>query len=134
MNRPGKVMLLGLAVGWLVVAPAGAQAPLQKKSRDLITREEILESAQKNGDLYQIVRSLRPHFLAPPRGVRTVTGTIAPVALYVDDLKRTGVEDLRMIKPETVWEIHYLDPTKAEEEYGITHNGGAILVTLRKGG
>lgn len=108
-------------------------AAAQKRQRDVITREEILNSAHRNLDLYQVVRSLRPHFLAPPRGVRTL-GNAPPAAavVYIDRNRAGGIEQLRLLSPAGVEEVRYLDPSRAENQFGITHSGGAILVTLVK--
>jgi len=126
--RSGVALLPLLALGTLCL-PEGLQA--QKKQRDVITREEILSSAQVNQDLFLAIRSLRPHFLAPPRGVRTMgAAPPAPTVLYVDGSKQGDFSTLRMISAKDVEEVRYLDPSRAEEEYGIGHSGGAILVKL----
>lgn len=118
--------LLGLAIS---VFPGAIQA--QKKQRDVISREEILSSAQVEQDLFLVIRSLRPHFLAPPRGVRSMgAAPPAPTVLYVDGNKQGDFSTLRMISARDVEEVRYLDPSKAEEEYGIGHSGGAVLVKL----
>jgi hypothetical protein len=125
---------------WLagMIAVMGGVAPLsaQTSKRDVLTREEILAPAQKDRDLLLIVRSLRPHFLSAPRGVRSMAnGPPAPVQLYVNDTQRPSLDDLRNIRPEEVEEIRYLDPNRAQDQYGISHSGGALLVKLRgKGG
>jgi hypothetical protein len=99
--------------------------------RDLITRAEIEKSAKVNDDIYQLVRSMRPHFLAPPRGVRSFgAGATREVVLYINGNKQAELAVMRTIKARDVEEVRYLDPTRAEEAYGITHNGGALLVTL----
>jgi len=104
----------------------------QTQKRDVITRAEIMAPAQEGRDLIQIIRSLRPHFFSGPRGVRSmVNGPPAPVQLYVNDSHRSGLDELKNIKPEEVEEIRYLEPSRAQDLYGITHSGGAILVTLR---
>ena len=117
-----------LALGTALV-PGSVQA--QKKQRDVITRQEILTSAQAEQDLFLAIRSLRPHFLAPPRGVRSMgAAPPAPTVLYVDGNKQGDFATLRMISARDVEEVRYMDPAKAEEEYGIGHSGGAILVKL----
>ncbi len=124
---------LGLPGILVIAAGFGSDAAAQSRKRDVITREEILEVAMRHEDLLQVIRALRPHFLAPPRGSRSMmNGPPAPVQLYVDDTRRSGLDELRMIKPATVEEVRYLEPSKAQDQYGITHNGGAILVTLRR--
>jgi len=121
-----------LAAGWLLLAPAEALA--QKKRRDVITREEILQSSHKELDLHRAVRSLRPHFLAPPRGQRTLgAAPPAPVALYIDNARSGDLNSLKDVAALAVQEVRYLEPSKAQERFGMTHSGGAILVTLFKG-
>ncbi len=122
-----------LLVAWAVVAVAPSSSLAQKKSRDLITREEILKSYQANLDVFAVIRALRPHFLAAPRGVRSLGGGgTAALAVYVDRIRQTGVDQLRQMMAASVEEIRYLDPTRSESEYGITANGGAIVVKRYK--
>ena len=118
----------GLVASVVLTAPIAAQT----RQRDVLTKEEIQAPAQKDRDLLQIIRSLRPHFLSAPRGVRSmVNGGPAAVQLYVDDSHRPSLDELKMIKPENVEEVRYLEPNRAQDQYGITHSGGAILVKLR---
>jgi hypothetical protein len=120
----------------VVAAVSAALAPsaqAQKRNRDVISRQEILGSAHQDRDLYEAVRSLRPHFLAGPRGVRTLGGAPpAPTVLYVNGNKMGGLEGLRTIRAIDAEEIRYLEPGRAENEFGIGHSGGAILVKLAK--
>ena len=128
-----------LAVAVLALVTAGfglvpAQASAQKRERDKITREEILNSSQKERDLLVVIRGLRPHFVAPPRGVRSMGGGRAgPTVLYVNGNKMGDLSMLRQILATDVFEVRYMDPSKAENEFGIGHSGGAVLVTLVKG-
>jgi hypothetical protein len=119
-----------LIAGATLLAPPELSA--QKKKRDLITQEELQNSGQRDQDAYSAIRSLRPHFMAPPRGVRTMGGsTAAALVVYVDGMK-TDLQSLRTTPASEVVEVRYLEPAKAEEEYGITHSGGAILVKTSK--
>lgn len=115
----------------LWIAPAEAQDKKPKRQRDVITREEIMESAQSSKDAFEAVRSIRPHFLAPPRGVRSL-GSTRPAAtvVYVDGTRMGEIDVLRSILAVHVAEVRYLEPAKAQDEFGITHSGGAILVKL----
>lgn len=109
-------------------------AEAQKRQRDRITREEIMASALQERDLFQVIRSLRPHFLEPPKGRRSLGGNAnnAPVALYVDDKKDLGIESLRTMDPKLVDEVRYLEPSASTSRFGPMVNGGAILVKLYK--
>jgi hypothetical protein len=132
MTIRSGLLALSLAAGWLLLSPADGLA--QKKQRDVITREEILGSGQRDMDLHRAVRSLRPHFLAAPRGQRTMgAAPPAPVALYIDEARSGDVNGLKDVAAVDVQEVRYLEPARAQERYGISHSGGAILVTLFKG-
>ena len=121
-----------LAGGLLGLASSPASA--QKKDRDLITREDIEASAQKDQDIYAVIRSLRPHFLAAPRGVRTLGNSVSRMGLYVDGVHETDMGALKNILASTVLEVRYLDPTRSESEFGSAANGGAVVVKRLKEG
>ncbi len=127
------LVAVGAAVGLLAFLPRESAA--QKRQRDRITREEIMESAQKDADLFLLIRSTRPKFLEPPPGVRTLGGSmgLAPVQVYVDGKRDSGLDALKTILASTVQEIRYLDPTRSEGEFGPSANGGAIVIKLYKG-
>jgi hypothetical protein len=133
--RSGLTAVMLLA-GLMLVAPNDAfaqatQAAAPKKSRDMITLAEIEHSGQKDADLLAAIRSLRPHFLEGPRGVRTMgSGMIYPLVVIVDGRKVTGLDDLVTIQAKDVKEVRYLDPNRSQNEYGTTANGGAIVVKL----
>lgn len=138
-----------LKAGVLVMAAAVALVPAaqaQKKDRNLITREEIITSAQKDSDLYQAIRSLRSHFLNKPRGQRTMdverggptgmqVGSSKPLEpiVYLNGNKLGELNLLKNILASDVFEVRYLDPARAQDEFGADAAGGAVVVTLVKG-
>ncbi|HJU72186.1 MAG TPA: hypothetical protein VJ717_00460 [Gemmatimonadaceae bacterium] len=127
-----STMLVVVAAALVATAPAEAQ----KRQRDRISREEILESAHRTYDLYQVVRSLRPRFLEPPPGVRSFGNSSAastPVAVYVDGKRDIGIEALKLIDPQRVEEVRYFDPERANAEFGQIAANGAIVVKLARG-
>lgn len=126
-------IVLALLVFIISFVPASASA--QKRQRDRITREEIEASPHKNLDAFQLIRNMRPHFLEPPKGVRSFGGSntaFTPIALYVDGRRDSGLDALRTMDPLTFEEIRYLDPTRAENEFGTNAANGAVVVKLRK--
>lgn len=124
--------LVALAVLAFAALPGNADA--QKRQRDRITREEIMSSAYKDQDLYQVIRTIRPQFLEPPKGVRTLGNSfIYPVVVYVDGKKDTGLDALRLMTASEVDEVRYLEPSRSESEFGPSANGGAIIVKRYKG-
>ena len=124
--RFGLTFALAAVTLCTVSTDAAAQ---KKKQRDVITQEEIKDGGQLDRDLGSAIRSLRPHFLAPPRGVRTMgAGMIYPLVLYVDGIRQPGIDALVSILAKDVREVRYLEPSQSSNAYGITANGGAIVV------
>lgn len=124
----------GICSGLLVLgcATGGARTSTgSARLRDVLTRAEIEQSAQREVDLYQAIRSLRPHFLAPAPGVGRTSNDVA-LAVYVDRLRQNGVIALRSITAWRVEEVRYLDPTASQNELGPSASSGAIVVTMRK--
>lgn len=125
--RYGSALLV--AAGILMLTPGISDA--QNHRRDRITREEIMNSAHKELDLFQVIRALRPRFLEGNPGVRSFGNSSAgstPIAVYVDGRRDTGLDALKNIEPLKVEEVRYLDPDRAAAEYGPSAAGGAILV------
>jgi hypothetical protein len=111
------------------MGPSNSPAP--QRQRDLLTRDEILSSTAQQGDLLQAIHSLRPNFLAVPRGVYSPSSpTAAPIVVYVNHIRQSGLESLRSISASKVAEVRYLEPTAALNEFGPTAGGGALVVTL----
>ena len=125
---------LSLAIGWgVMVAPVEAQ----RRDRDLITQEEIL-AAKTFTNSYEMVRSLRPQFLRPASGPRSLGGATQGAAqvttpiVYVDEVKFGDLEVLKNIRTEDVKEIRYLRSGEAQARWGLGHEAGAIMVALIK--
>ena len=130
------MLLLRSSVTTLLLAAApialtAGTADAQKRQRNVITREEIMASAHKEQDIYQVIRSLRPHFLQLPAGTRTL-GNSRPneLTIAVDGKRETDVNALRTIIAKAVEEVRYLDPVQSENEFGPRSKGGAVLVKL----
>lgn len=131
MTQFGRALIAAIVIAGIVGVPDRAEA--QKRDRDRITRQEIESSSHRALDLYQVVRSLRPHFLEV-RGVRAA-GSVAsstPIALYVDGKRDVGVEGLRAIAPGNVEEVRYFSPTAATNEFGPLGANGAVIVKLKR--
>lgn len=146
-NSSRALLAIALAAVAGPIAPASLEA--QKRDRDVITRDELEAAAQKSGDLHRAIRSLRPHMLAGSRGVRSMgieagppdesgrptaraTGRAIPPVVYIDGTKAGDPSMLESILTVNVHEVRFYNPNKALTEYGVGHEGGAILVTLLK--
>jgi hypothetical protein len=129
-----SLSLLVLVSAWSTLAPGSAEGQkAPKRERDLIAREELVQASEKFADLYQAIRSLRPHFLASNRGERTLgnSGSAGAVpVVYVDGRQSGGPDFLKGISAKDVAEVRYLSPNKAGMDYGLGHEGGAIVVKM----
>jgi hypothetical protein len=109
--------------------PAKPSAP--QSQRDILTREEILSSTANQGDLLDAIHSLRPTFLARPRNAYNgASSASAPLVVYVDRIRQSGVESLRSIAAGKVAEVRYLDPTASQNQFGPTASGGSLHVRM----
>jgi hypothetical protein len=107
------------------------KAPPPQSQRDILTREEILSSTANQGDLLEAIHSLRPTFLARPRNaVSKSSSAAAPLAVYVDRIRQSGVEALRSIAAGKVAEVRYLDPTASLNQFGPTASGGSLHIKM----
>lgn len=139
MKRAVVVTLLALAAGGLSgiaeaqdtsskKAPEAPKPP--RRSRNLITREEIEEAGKGALNAEDLIRRLRPNFLRVPGG-QTPGGTAGGPRVYVDNTPLGGTEVLRGIQVDFIGEIAYLDPSEATNRYGTGHQSGAILISSR---
>lgn len=136
ISKP-TLYLLSLVAVWSTFVPStaeGQKAP--KRERNLIAREELVQASDKFADVHQAVRRLRPHFLTVNnRGSRTLgnsgssNGDALPV-VYVDGRKSGEPDFLKGISTKAVAEVRYLSPNEAGMEYGLGHEGGAIVVKM----
>lgn len=132
-------MRLGLAllIAGAVITATPADAFAQKKSRDLITAEEIEKSGQKDLDALSAIKALRPHFLEMPRGQRSMGNSYYYPITVVIDGRRGDADALTQLRAIDIKEVRYLDANKSQNEYGTNANSGAIVVrtvsALKKG-
>ncbi len=105
------------------VACASGSGERTSGSRDVITQEEL--DASTVNMVYDVIQQLRPQFL------RTRPGSGTAI-VYVDGVRRGGLEELRRIDKTTIREVRYVDGQEATMLYGTGHGGGAILLQSRR--
>jgi hypothetical protein len=124
--------LIGLLLAASACGPSqSSEEPVPRAQRDVLTHEEIVNSPQDLSSLYSAIQALRPNFLASPMGIRPSTANKS-VTIYVNGAIQTGLETLQAIPADHVEEVRYLEPMKAQSEFGPVASGGAVLVRLRK--
>jgi hypothetical protein len=103
----------------LIVAACATAGEGQRFQRNLITYEEI------EGRVYDtardVVDTLRPSWIR----------NRARIAIYVGEQRMGDTAYLEQIQGQRVHSLEYLEPTDAGRRFGIGHEAGAIIVTLR---
>ncbi len=104
---------------------------------DQITREQIEEN-QNFSTAGDLIRQLRPRWLrsgrAPVGGPGSPTpGQAAEPVVFIDGVRFGELASLRNISLTNVDSMQYLDSRDATTLYGTGFQGGAILITMRRG-
>lgn len=128
----GRIFVLATLLAAVSAPDAEAQ---KRKQKDLITQVEIDSSAFSDQDAFALIKGLRPHFFERPKGVRTFgNSNSAGLLLVIDNVRQTDIGMLKGLRARDVKEARYLDPHESQDEYGVMHNGGAIIVKTRRTG
>ncbi len=133
----------------LIVAFVGLPtlAHAQKKNRgdrNKITQEELVQSAGLSSTAFELIRTLRPYWLEPPRGRVSspngdgfrdggsdLNGTAIEVVVYINGDRQPSVEQLKTLRVVSILEMRYLDQQRALQMRGPGHELGVIEVTLQ---
>lgn len=118
----------GILVLALLAACASGGAGNQRIDRNLLTREQILETHRQNA--YEVVENLRSNWLRT-RGPTSLTQEDAVVQVYLDDNRLGGVETLRAINTTLIQYIRWYDGIAATGRWGLDHGAGVIYVSTR---
>ncbi|HEX6924226.1 MAG TPA: hypothetical protein VF167_02265 [Longimicrobiaceae bacterium] len=118
----------GILVLVLLTACASGGAGGQRIDRNLLTREQILETNRQNA--YEVVENLRSNWLRT-RGPTSLTQEDAVVQVYLDDNRLGGVETLRTINTTLIQYIRWYDGIAATGRWGLDHGAGVIYVSTR---
>lgn len=137
-HLPFSLVALALAVacGGQQQQPGAVQTSSQSASRnpDVITRAELLQSAQRSKDLFEAVRSLRPNFINPltSRTQGAQTRALPRPVVYIDGAMSGELDVMKGILVDNVEEVRFKSPTEASVEFGNNAPGGAIMVKMYK--
>lgn len=118
--------LVLLAAGCRTAGPRQRYSGSSRGVGDRLTASEIASTGAQTA--FDAIVRLRPRYLQP-RGFTSIQPLqSAPVTVYLDGARFTGVEVLRTIRAGDVVEIEHLSATEATTRYGLGHLGGVLLV------
>ena len=130
ISRLGVLLLPAMLITTSCATSTQSASQGRSGGRNLITAEELAAAAERN--VFDAVQRLRPNWLRP-RGTETALGSV-PVVVYVDGMRRGGVDALSSLRLDEVTELRFLDGPDATLRYGTNVGGGVIEVITRRGG
>jgi outer membrane cobalamin receptor len=132
----GRELIVGLAALAVAACAAASQGNQTGGRRsNVITADEIASISAVNA--YEVVQRLRAQWLIS----RGIAGTRDPalegapsagIVVYLDGVRRGGVESLREIPSEQIRELRWIDAKDATTRYGTGHIAGVIEVYTRR--
>ena len=131
MQRLKRATLLGvvLAAGVLAACSSATSSSAGNTRVDLLTREQIMSVSGVN-NLYEVVKRLRPRWLEPRGGDRSLA-LPTEIVVYQDQAYLGDVEVLGQLSPEMAYQLRWLDgPTASATLPGLgsRHVAGAIVL------
>lgn len=132
-KRSESVSLVRVCGVWLLtlfLAAGCAHSVAQSDSGELPRRSDVITRADIErtdaATVLDAVRLIRRHWISPAR----IRGQ-APIRVYVDNVLRGGLQELRFIQSNHIAVIRYFNARDATTRWGTDHSGGVILVELQ---
>jgi len=133
LTRYAVAMGFGLV---LVGSPACARPQVTTESRpastgrsragtrsDVLGVDELRRASGRNA--LEIIQQLRPLYLRSRGPLHTPT-------VFVDLMRRGGVDELRAIPASSIAEVRYLDGRDATQRFGSGYSGGIIHISTTR--
>jgi hypothetical protein len=132
LRRVFALATIAMALPAALAAQDSANAPEKKRlSRDpQIIRQNEIEAEVDARNALELIQRLRPFWIRN-RGQSSVNlGTADPV-VYVNNTRMGPPSVLQQYSTTSIREIRQLRGTEASMRFGMGHENGAILLTLR---
>ena len=106
-----------------------SRTPTQAHSKASVVAEAELRGSEPGANVLQLLRRLRPEFLARHTYPKPGDPEDGYAVVYIDGILQGGLNTLQSIPVSFITEIRYLRATAAAEWVGRTHAGGVIAVS-----
>lgn len=123
MRRLWPSVFVAGVVSGACASARSSRMTAEPPDRRVLTAEEI--STIPVVTAYEAVQRLRPQFLRWTRGPEDPAHRLL---VYVDGLRRGGVEELNRLPASLVLEIRFLSAPEATARYGTGHPVGALEI------
>ena len=112
----------------LAVTACASASPRPASDRDVIHLEEIQAARTPNWFAWDLISSLRPHFLKSQSAVTLTEREPVFAVVYVDDIYHGELETLKSLRLDKILSVQFLPPFDAKTRFGQDMPGGAILI------
>ncbi len=131
MNSLGRCLTLMAAAGLVACAarPERDGGPRERRDQNVLTPAELQTEAGRT--LYDHIRRVRPQWL-DVRAPTGLAGGSMGLVVYRDNVRIGGIETLRDMVTDIVASVRFLTGPEAQSRFGLDHQHGAILVTMRR--
>jgi hypothetical protein len=105
-------------------------SPTVRKDPNVITRAELEDPTIAATDAMTAIRQLRPAFFRTrgPQSFSNQTAGLVQVSRDWGPLR--PLDELNQVEVRTLQEVRYLYAVEAQTRFGITANGGPVIVVL----
>jgi hypothetical protein len=110
--------------------PAADQALRPDVNPRVISWTELQDPRIQSMDALRAIRSLRPAFFRPSGPQSFVNPRAGQVLYSMDFGPLRPVSELVTLTTALLVEIRYLDPTEAQNRFGLRADGGPVIVLL----
>ena len=101
-----------------------------QRNPDVISREELEDPTIAGADAETAIRQLRPAFFRT-RGPQSLTNATAGLVQISQDFgPLQPLSQLSAIDTRSLQQVRYLNAIEAQNRFGITANGGPVIVLL----
>ncbi len=130
-GKPG-VYLLALLVSGCAAGKHSTQTSSNKNRHNMITAYEIADSHHTGAaSAYDVIRTLRPHFLYARGCQATNSQIMESPAVYLNGIHLSGEDRLQEIQASSIEEIRYLSSMESKVLYAGVNNCGVISIRTK---
>ena len=122
--------LLVVAASCATPAASTETGPRVAGDPNVISREEMQDPVLLGMDAMKAIRYLRPAFFRAS-GPQSFSNTSAGTVQFSQDFgPLRAIAELATIRLDFLVEVRYLNPSDAQNRFGINANGGPVIVLL----
>jgi hypothetical protein len=125
--------IVALASALILAGTGCASTPafVPGADRNIITFDEIERARTPGWFAWDLISTLRPHFLRS-QSAQTLTEREPIFArVYVDEIFHGEIESLKTLRLDSVMSVQFLPAFDAKTRFGEDMPGGAILIRTR---